>query len=715
MKHFYFLLLILFVANINLFAKDKDPGIEDLKRQTLPALKHEPELADTLTVNRLNQLAQLYFESHPDSTAYYAKLALARAKKISFLKGAADAHIQIATVNTFKNNFSAADTNLADAIKLYTKAGDELGISEAYMGLGRLQDYRGRYDSALYYFNRALSVRKALYEDVYEAESYAIMGITYDNKGEYSKALDCYFRSLKTNLKYNNQLDAADNYTNIGVVMHRLKLYSKALEYYKRSLKIWLHLNNKQGTSTAYQNIGEILTEQKDYKNALKYLRQAAAMFHELGDMEGIDLIYYSLGEYYYKTNQPDSSRHYFELSAKAAAKSGIVYNKANAYCGLAMVCNKQQQYRQAYNYALQGQKLANNLGSRNLRADIVLQLSNALAGLKQFEQAFIQHRRYVTLTDSLQNNESIQKLISYNLAIDFERSQQTATLKQRQKETALKQRITRQRQTILINSAVIVVITILLIFYYNAKRKQTKANALLAEQAEKLNQLNLLKNRLIGILAHDLRAPISTLRNMFVLLSDKDISQEEFIEMLPRVNEKLENTSAFLDTLLVWINSQVDTAGARAKNFLLYEIVENEIAYLNDQLSHKRLDIKNKISQQYAVFADPNCIRIVIHNLLTNAIKFSEIGGIIEVSAQADNDNSITLSVKDYGVGMSQEKLTNLFKSTVTSNPGTLNEIGTGMGLVFCKDLIEKYDGKIWAKNNGTKGTTFSFKLPAG
>lgn len=725
MKRLPLILIILCIAGINLFAKDQDPEIEILKKETLPALKNPIKSSDTLAVNRLNKLAELYFESHPDSTIYYAQLALERANKIGYVKGAAEACIQIATVNSFTNQYKAAVANYYSALQLYRKLNDSLGISEVYMGLGQLEDHQGKYDNALRYYNHALNIRKTLYEDVYEAESYAIMGVTYDNMGQFNKALDCYFSSLKTNLKYNNQLDAADNYNNIGIVMQHLKLYSKALEYFYRGLKLWLRLNDKQGISSAYQNIGEVLTEQKEYSKAIKYLQQASEIFYSINDQEGISLINYDLGMYHYQINNPDSALRYLNLSLQLAIKNNQPRTQASAYCGLAMLYNRSGKFEQAYTYALNGKKLADKLGSRDVRANTVLQLSYALSGLKQFDKALQKHRQYVTLTDSLENNESIQKLISYNLAIDFENSQKHASLK----EAALKQRITRQRQTIIIAGAVILVISTLLIVYYNAKRKQSIANKLLAqknreilahqagieEQAEKLNQLNTLKDRLIGILAHDLRAPISTLRNMFVLLADKDISSDEFIEMVPRVNEKLEHTSGFLDTLLVWINSQVENADTKLKSFLLYDVAKNEVAYLNDQLSHKKIDIRNNVSDRYAVVADPNCIRIVIHNLLTNAIKFSEIGGVIELSAEAGDAGTIILRVKDSGVGLPDEKLSRLFKGTVASNPGTLNERGTGMGLVFCKDLIERYGGKIWAEKNTGKGTTFSFQLPAG
>jgi len=729
LKHFYSLFFIFNLVGLVLFAKQQDTSADSLKRLILPALKNTSKLPDTLTISRINKLAEEYFESSPDSTSYYGDLEIKLSRKINYLKGIADGASRIATVNTFRGDYTNSAKNYTLALKLYKQLNDNHGISESYIGLGRVQDYLGNYDNAGNLFNMALALLLKIADEADIADCYNIMGITYDNKGDFSKALDCYYKSLIIDIKHKNNLAAADCYNNIGTIMQRIELYPKALDYFNHAMAIWQAAHDKQGISTASQNIGEVLMSQKKYADAIAYLKEASNMFHELGDKEGISLIYYDLGLYNYYTGHTNVAIDYLNQSLQSAEHYKIKYNKANAYEGLALVYNLEKNYTPAYAYALEAQATANNLGSLSTKADATLQVSVALAGLKHFQQAYKQLKLYSALKDSLDNNESIHKIISYNLEVDFLKKQKEITEQQHQQEDVFRQKITRQKNTNLIYAIIMVVMAILAIVYYRGTRKQQKINILLAEknneiisqqenlneQAAKLNELNLLKDRLIAVLAHDLRAPISTLRGLFNLMTDDSITREEFVEMVPRVFITLEHSSDFLDTLLFWTNSQVDTTGNTIKSFNIEDVVSRELIHLEDSIKHKNINITVNIAPATIALADPNSIRIVIHNFLTNAIKFSNRDGVIEITAQQQDSEWIIFTLKDNGVGMTPEYQENLFKSQVVSAVGTENEIGTGMGLLFCKDLIEKYKGKIWAKSSLGVGTELCFLLPVG
>jgi len=197
--------------------------------------------------------------------------------------------------------------------------------------------------------------------------------------------------------------------------------------------------------------------------------------------------------------------------------------------------------------------------------------------------------------------------------------------------------------------------------------------------------------------------------------MTDEAISHEEFVEMIPKVFNKLEHTSDFLDTLLFWINSQVDHVQNTVQSFYIAEVVNRELTHLDDQLKQKNIRVVIHIAANATAYADPNSIRIVIHNFFTNAIKFSNRDSIVEITSYIQDNGLLLFALKDNGIGMTEEYLNNLFKSQVISHAGTANEIGTGMGLLFCKDLIEKQNGKIWAKSSVGVGTELGFELPAG
>ncbi|MFD0751246.1 tetratricopeptide repeat protein [Mucilaginibacter calamicampi] len=701
-------------------------GVTDSLKKLISNKLRNNAGVDTTTIRRINTLAYEFYESHPDSTRYYGELEIKLARKINDIQGVADGSVQVASVSAFRGDYKTSERLYKNALDIYIQINHKHGLYNSYTGLGSIADYLGNYDKAIQLYNQALQISSKAGNEADEAECYNLIGITYDNKGDYSRALDNYFKSLIINIKQKDDLSAADKYCNIGVIMHELALNAKALDYYGKARDIWYKLDDKQGLSAIYQNIGEVLLDQGKYDAALRNFRYAEAGYTAVDDHDGLSLIYYDLGLFKLRTDQTDSALYYLHLSLKSANQSRIKYNVANAYLGLATIYNSRKNFSEAYKYAVNAQTTASTIGIKGVKVDAIKEVSTALAGLRRFKDAYEQMLLYSALRSRLKHNESIHKIASYNIEIEFAKKQKQIIDRQQKKEAAFKKKIALQKGVNVAYVAIIIVIATLAIIYYRGRRRQKAINALLQEknneillhqediqnQSVKLNELNLLKDRLIGVLAHDLRAPISTLRGLFNLMIDKSITHTEFVEMTPTVFNKLEHTSDFLDTLLFWINSQVDTTDANIKAFKILEVVHKELTHLEDKIAQKDLDIKVTIDTDVTAFADPNSIRIVIHNFLTNAIKFSNRGGVIEISAFEKN-NGMFFCIKDNGIGMSEEHLANLFKSRVSSLQGTENESGTGMGLLFCKDLIEKYGGKIWVESELDIGTKLCFDLP--
>ncbi|MFD2870891.1 tetratricopeptide repeat protein [Mucilaginibacter ximonensis] len=711
-----------------MLAKQSSPRADSLQRLVATALSKNAGKPDTSTIQQINKLAKEYFLTNPDSALYYSKLQINLSKKINFSRGIADGLSQIAAVNTFRGNYIGATKNYNTALNIYLQLADYKGIGKCYDGLGRIQDFYGKYDEAINLYKKGLVYFLKTPDDTDEGECYNNMGITYDSKGDLSKALDFYFKALLINIKHNDQNAAATKYSNIGIIMQELELYPKALAYYQRALAIWEKTGDKQGISTANQNIGDLYIVQKNYEQGKPYIDRAYRIIKQLNDTEGLALVYFDLGLYNYSVKRVDSTIYYLKQSLKLADQNKMLYAKAYALIGLAKVYNWLKDYRQAHTFAVQAKESGKQLKSLIVETDASEQLSLALAGLKRFKEAFHEHVIFSNLRSDLKHNESIHKAMFYNLELDFAKKQRELADNQHRKEEAYKKRIAKQSDENLISAGIIVVLAIVVLIYYNAKRKQQHINLLLAEknreiitqqaslntQADKLNELNSLKDRLIGVLAHDLRAPISTLRGLFTLMTDDNLTGEEFIAMTPKVFNKLENTSDFLDTLLYWINSQVDGKINNIVSFSMSKLVSRELQHIEDKLQQKNITVQLDIPTDVVALADPNSVRIVIHNLLTNAIKFSNRDGRIDISAWINN-GEVNFCLKDYGVGMSAEYLNNLFKSHVTSSVGTENEVGTGMGLLFSRDLIEKQKGRIWASSVLGTGTELCFTLPVG
>jgi two-component system sensor histidine kinase/response regulator len=728
LKQYFFIPFLL--LSITGFAKAPIyKTIDSLKSDLKNTLADKSKLNDTATIAKLNKIAKTYLATSPDSAIYYYSMGINIARNIHYDKGVAYGLMQTADIYYGRGNYAIAQQNLNDAIAIYTRLNDMNGISDCYNVFGNLYDQTGQYEKALKYLNKSLKIRVRANDQSGMARIYLGMGNIYDNSGHPSAALDYYFKALFINTKLHKKLAVAANYNNIGVILQNMEIYPKAMEYFHKALSTWRETHKIGGISTAYENIGEVLMAQQKYDEALKFLAQSLKIAEKQDDKDGISSLYSDLGLCFAYKNDFELALAYLNKSLKIATDNKIDYNRAFAFIGLATAYNLQHSYNEAYTNALQAKLLSDKLGSLNLRTTASLQLSNALWGMKQFKNAYLVRKQYDDLRNGLKNDESIQKFTSYNLEASFADKQRQQAAQQKETDLIYKQKMHSQRLINIIFIVVILAMVVTLGVYYREKRKQQKINARLQdknhevlqqksdldEQASKLNDLNILKDRLISVLAHDLRAPLSTLRGLFSLLQDETITHQQLLDMIPNVLKKLEYTSDFLDTLLFWINSQMENFDSSSKSFLLKSIVAYETESYHEQALLKGIHLIDNVPYELAASADPNSIRIVIRNLITNAIKFSGENDSIEISASREAGQQLLIKIRDSGMGMSNEQRNKLFKSKVDSKTGTNNESGTGMGLLFCKDLVEKCNGKIWVTSEQGVGTEFSFTIPEG
>ena len=242
--------------------------------------------------------------------------------------------------------------------------------------------------------------------------------------------------------------------------------------------------------------------------------------------------------------------------------------------------------------------------------------------------------------------------------------------------------------------------------------RKQRK-NYLnqLTEKSQELEELNKLKDKLLSIVSHDFRGPLNSLRGTLSLFLKGAISNEELHMLTEGLVQKLDNTYNLLENLLNWAKSQMQGMKVYRKEIDILAISEDCIDLLKPIADKKLVKIQNKIRKPTMVYADNEMVKLVLRNLMSNAIKFSSAGNEVVLDVTAENKHA-TVSVKDNGIGISNENQDKLFKVENFSTSGTSNETGMGLGLLLCKDFVEKNGGKIWFESELGKGSTFYFTL---
>lgn len=241
------------------------------------------------------------------------------------------------------------------------------------------------------------------------------------------------------------------------------------------------------------------------------------------------------------------------------------------------------------------------------------------------------------------------------------------------------------------------------------------KAQEKLQQTNQRLEELNATKDKLFSVIAHDLKSPFSSILGFSELLVKHiETKQYDKIEKFGYIifNES-KNSFALLNNLLDWSRTQTGGILFEPSNFNLHDLIKDVITLLEVTANQKQITIVYATKDKHGLFADKNMIYTLIRNMISNAIKFTQPGGKIIISVKKQKKLS-RITIKDTGIGISEEKIKSLFKLDGShSSLGTNNEKGTGLGLILCKDFIDKHKGKINVESEPGKGSTFIVEIP--
>lgn len=237
------------------------------------------------------------------------------------------------------------------------------------------------------------------------------------------------------------------------------------------------------------------------------------------------------------------------------------------------------------------------------------------------------------------------------------------------------------------------------------------KTNLVKDKEIKELREENERIKIILTVIAHDLRSPFNVLLGMTELLIEGEMPKEQETKCVRTMHKQTKHTFTLLTDLLNWSRIQVGGDCSTAANVNLKEAVNGTIKSLKNNAFKKGIKLTSEISPEIIVFTCPDIIRIIIRNLIANATKFTNANGKIVVEA-INEGGVVKISVADTGIGIKQENLKKLFDPSFSTN-GTNNEKGSGLGLMFCKDFIEKQGGTISVDSKLGEGTTFSFTVP--
>ncbi|MEO8795589.1 MAG: ATP-binding protein [Daejeonella sp.] len=570
-----------------------------------------------------------------------------------------------------------------------------------------------------------------------------------DLKEVYSNAQKALVLSQKIN--YTNGIGGA--YKNIGLYYMFKDANPMALDYFDKSYKFYKNTNNKVGASKALNNSGYFYSLIKDYQEGIKYYRQAEAQLKDINEPRLTALLLGNIGNNYEALGQLDTAYFYYQ---KMLALALLKENRdllGNSYSNLASYELKKGRYRQAIQLAervMEVHKTNENHPNQELsdinmilgkayfqlgnydKSQKFFEISNNIAKRVEYSEIIIENYhnfyqldsirgdsksalnnflKYSELRDSLTNANKNKRIAFYQIKFQSEKSE-AENQKLRKEEEKNKAYISSQKTRVITLVVSLIVILIAVFILSRVNRRMESKNKIINQQNKNLEEANLVKNTLFSVIAHDLRTPFSHIIPMLEMIENDQMDQSDFKELVPLIKVNFLDNLLLVDNLLLWAKSQLDGFKVKPVVFNVHELGQELTVFFKEFSSQKNIVIENRLDSNLEIFADRETIKIVLRNLISNAIKFTREGGIIQLSNK-ESDKEAIISIKDSGIGIKRDDLGKLFSFTNYTTLGTSNEKGTGMGLKICKDFIELNKGSISVDSTENVGTTFSILLP--
>lgn len=709
-------ILVILVTFLRLSAQQQ--AVIDSLKSTLNSTKD-----DSVKVLTLQQLWWEHLFSKPEVAKTYLQQGLELSKEIRFLKGEASILESFGVSCYYSGDYQCAISYYNEALTIYEKIKYPLGIGRTLGSMGLVYFKQGLYVKALDLHLRVLRMGEFMRDTTLRAASLNNIGQIYASQGDKKQAMSYFLKALIFRKYQKNRLSTAGIFNNIAELEIEEGKLNEALSYFEQSLEIYKALNNQKGIADVLNNMGRVYIEQKKYSQASKNCKQSFEIRKALNDKHGM---------------------------AQCLVNIAIAYRRAGLF-------------ENALTNAQQGYELAQELNIKKIIKEASLQLAEIHAFQGNYQKAFEYHEIYDIVKDSLFNQENLRQLSDMQAKYEAQTKQQeinTLKIEQYAKNSEIKQKT-------IIAYALVAILLISLFFsglvFYNYQAKQ-KANTALEIKNTELNEtLAQLKNtqsqlihsekmaslgQLTAGIAHEINNPlnfiyagISALDNCitdFFNITDalhnimNENEKEKIIEYISQLQQN--STAQEYEEVKVDINALVKDIKIGAirttdivkglRNFSRFDEGVPQYGDIHNDLDAAIMLLRAKlikditVSKKYgdkipAIAALHGQLNQVFTNIIANAIQAMEYGGKLTILTKTiliNGKNHVSISIKDTGIGMSQQVKDKIFEPFFTTKD--IGE-GTGLGLSISYGIIQKHQGNIEVFTEVGKGTEFVITLP--
>jgi len=582
--------------------------------------------------------------------------------------------------------------------------------------------------------------------------------------------------SMELALKAKNIADSLQNerlqaeaINRIGTVHYMFNNTEKATAYILQALRLREKIHDSTGIAFSYTNLALVYAANNDIEKAIEYNNKSIELKKKLGIEKTLGANYNNMINFYSYNGDLTEALSWGYKTLELAKKHNLPRNVGDSYLNIGSVYHWMKEYNKAEDSYLKSLHIGDSLKDISSILQALVNLSALYLDIDQPEKAhamltraeplvtqygelknlrdfYANLSRYYQITGDMKKSwESIKKYISYhdslsaglslenitNMQIEHEAQDLAYQIQMLQKDRIINEMtLKKEKRSIIAFLSFFILVVLLILYIIYAIRKVDKlkqqlndknkyleeANKELIESEKKLDSMIRTKDKFFSIIAHDLINPFQPLLGLSELLvTDIDkLSDEEIKKYAGLIKESAIRSYNLLSNLLKWTQSQTGRLSFNPEEIYLSAIVDEILSFYKENARMKNIHLLNHVDKDLIVYADKELLSSIIRNLVSNAIKFTGRNGYVKLEAIHKGD-FVEISVEDNGVGIDEDKLDKIFNlESASSTKGTENEEGSGLGLILCKEFVEKNGGHIRVTSKKGKGTTFYFTIPA-
>jgi signal transduction histidine kinase len=576
-------------------------------------------------------------------------------------------------------------------------------------------------DSAMTYALKTLEKSEQINYVKGRADALLHIGRLKRDQSKDVEALNHMFDALKLYREIGDNVQIANSLNDISIIYANSGDFKNSLSYFKQALEIFRQTGDEKGESYALNNIGIIYQEMDDEASAKDYFIQSLNIKIKNKDLYGISRGYTNLGSIAESDKAWDEAMRYYEKADSIYILTNDKQVQGQNYLAMARVKQIQGKFAEARQVALRGFEISKEINELPMMLNCSKFLAELDENAKNYRSSLAFQKIYNQIADSLNEKNHKATLEGLKGKFNVEEKEREITLLKKDKELHEAKARNSTLITYALSGGIVLLMLISGLIYYAYRTTKTARDSLanknkeIEQQKNDLDKLNKEKDRFFSILSHDLRSPLNSLKGLSYLLIHHGhiMTADESKELKSKIDTSLDNLTELINNILEW---SMTTSKKRKKTFAKVNttsLIENNISLYQSIAESKGVRLVHHSDNNVFGYADNQAIDTVIRNLLSNSIKFSHPKGNVTVKA-AVKGNNVLISVHDQGIGIPpdlQEKLFTMNGSTTQA--GTQNEKGTGIGLLLCKELMKENNGDIAVKSTQGKGSEFFVSFP--